>query len=109
MRKDRDIIDQEWNDLVNMTAGELEDWLKSDRSKSVGVNTTDGHSVGHESGQKIVKILRKSDSDLTDQDWEHKRKVVGYINRHKAQPPGGDATETDWRDSLMNWGHDPMR
>jgi len=109
MNKDRDTIDNQWEELVNMTATELEDWLKTNRSKSVGVETTDGDSVGRKSGRKIVKILRKSKSDLTEDDWTHKRKVVGFINRHSAQPPGGDATETDWRYSLMNWGHDPLK
>jgi hypothetical protein len=36
------------------------------------------------------------------------RKVVGYINRHLAQRPSGDVTDTRWRHSLMNWGHDPL-
>ena len=37
------------------------------------------------------------------------RKVVGYVHRHMAQRPGGDVAETDWRYSLMNWGHDPLK
>lgn len=108
MSKDRDTIQQEWDELVNMTADELEDWLQTNRSKSVGVGTTDGDSVGRKSGKRIVRILRTAKDDLTQDDWDHKRKVVGYIKRHSAQPPGGDATETDWRSSLMNWGHDPL-
>jgi hypothetical protein len=34
-------------------------------------------------------------------------KVVGYVHRHLAQRPDGDITDTHWRYSLMNWGHDP--
>ena len=37
----------------------------------------------------------------------HLKKVVGYTHRHLAQRPNGDITETKWRYSLMNWGHDP--
>ena len=37
------------------------------------------------------------------------RKVVGYVHRHLAQRPKGDVTETKWRYSLMNWGHDPLK
>jgi hypothetical protein len=34
--------------------------------------------------------------------------AVGHVRRHTAQRPGGDVTETAWRYSLMNWGHDPL-
>jgi hypothetical protein len=34
--------------------------------------------------------------------------VVGYIHRHLAQRPAGDISQTHWRYSLMNWGHDPL-
>ena len=37
------------------------------------------------------------------------RKVVGYVNRHTKQRPDGDVSETSWRYSLMNWGHDPLK
>jgi hypothetical protein len=41
--------------------------------------------------------------------WARMRKVVGYVHRHLAQRPKGDVTDTRWRYSLMNWGHDPMK
>lgn len=37
------------------------------------------------------------------------KKVIGYCRRHLAQRPWGDVTDTRWRWSLMNWGHDPLR
>ena len=40
-------------------------------------------------------------------DAAHMRTVVGYIHRHLAQRPSGDVTDSRWRSSLMNWGHDP--
>lgn len=46
---------------------------------------------------------------FTDADHEHMAKVVGYVHRHLAQRPSGDVTDTRWRYSLMNWGHDPAR
>jgi hypothetical protein len=54
-------------------------------------------------------LLRSDDGDLTDDDLSHMRKVVGYVHRHRAQRPSGDVTDTAWRYSLMNWGHDPLR
>jgi hypothetical protein len=37
------------------------------------------------------------------------RKVVGYAHRHLAQRPDGDVSDSAWRYSLMNWGHDPTK
>lgn len=95
---------------VNITAKQLEKWLAADESKAVGYKESDGdESVGHKSGKRIVQLLGKKQSDYTADDIEHARKVVGYIHRHLAQKPDGDITDTNWRYSLMNWGHDPKR
>ena len=53
---------------VNMTASELEKWLKTDESKSVGQDSGDGSSIGHHSGERIVGILHKKKADLTPDD-----------------------------------------
>lgn len=66
-------------------------------------------SVGHHSGRRIVELLRKKKADYGDADLAHMRKVVGYVHRHLAQRPDGDVSETRWRYSLMNWGHDPLK
>ncbi|GIF72617.1 DUF3140 domain-containing protein [Asanoa siamensis] len=95
---------------VNMTPAELERWLATDDSKAVGQKpSSGGESTGHESGRRIVTLLRTKKSDLTDEDRAHMRKVVGYVKRHSAQRPKGDVTDTTWRYSLMNWGHDPLK
>lgn len=72
----------DFDDAVNMSGKELERWLDTEESKV---------------------------SDLTDDDYRHMRKVVGYVHRHLAQRPKGDVTDTKWRYSLMNWGHDPLK
>ena len=94
---------------VNMTAAELERWLKTDESKSVGQASGDGESIGHHSGERIVDILHKNKSDLTAADEAHMHKVHSYIARHSAQRPAGDVARTPWCYSLMNWGHDPLK
>lgn len=106
---DRDQHIKEFKSAVNMTAKQIEDWLKTDHSKSVGQKDANGKIKGRKSGQHIVKILNKAKSDYTDDDIQHMRKVVSYVHRHTAQRPSGDITETDWRYSLMNWGHDPTK
>ncbi|EMI43431.1 DUF3140 domain-containing protein [Rhodopirellula sp. SWK7] len=101
---------QDFYDLVNMQPKEIEDWLETEQSQSVG-HTRDGEdeSVGHQSGAKIIEIKRTKKSDLTEDQIAHMRKVCGYIKRHTAQRPGGDVADTDWCYSLKNWGHDPTR
>ncbi len=100
----------DWTSAVTMTAGQLEDWLATEESRSVGDKggSEDGESTGHASGRRIVELLRTKKADLTEDDAEHIRKVVGYVHRHLAQRPSGDLTDTKWRYSLMNWGHDPL-
>ena len=100
----------EFGKAVNMTAAELEKWLATGESKEVGQKpAAGGESVGHDSGRRIIKILRTKKADLTEADEAHMRKVVGYVHRHLAQRPHGDVTGTAWRYSLMNWGHDPAK
>jgi hypothetical protein len=109
---DKDKVNRDFAGAVNMGAAELESWLESEESKRVGWKAPDGkgdgESVGHASGRRIVAILRTKRAGLTDADFAHMRKVVGYISRHRAQEPANVVTSR-WRYSLMNWGHDPMK
>lgn len=98
----------EFHELVNMKPAELEKWLASEQSQSAGQTKDGGESTGHASGRRIVDLLRAKKSDLSDDDYQHMRKVVGYVRRHLAQRPSGDVRDTRWRHSLMNWGHDPL-
>ena len=106
--RSRDETYDEFYDCVNMQPKELEDWLETDESKSVG-DSDSGESTGHRSGRRIVEIKRTKKDELTDSQWDHMDKVIGYVHRHTAQRPDGDVANTNWRYSLMNWGHDPMK
>ncbi|MVA75329.1 DUF3140 domain-containing protein [Auraticoccus sp. F435] len=106
----REEIWQEFREAVNMTPKELEEWLETDEAQEVGQKSGgSGESTGHASGRRIVQILRARKADLGDDDYEHMRKVVGYVHRHLAQGPGSDVEHSRWRYSLMNWGHDPLK
>ncbi|MGC5171029.1 DUF3140 domain-containing protein [Microbacterium sp. DT81.1] len=109
MTDDDATTEKKFSDAVNMTASQIEKWLDTDESKSVGDRSGGGESTGHASGRRIIDILRKKKAELTGGDREHMRKVVGYVHRHLAQRPSGDVTDTPWRYSLMNWGHDPSK
>ncbi|NEX61924.1 DUF3140 domain-containing protein [Noviherbaspirillum galbum] len=100
----------DFKDAVNMTASQLEKWLDSEDSKRVGQKHGNGESVGHHSGRRIIDLLHRRVQDLNEDDLAHMRKVVGYIHRHMAQGPSkSDPATSDWRYSLMNWGHDPQK
>ena len=106
-----DKVRREFAEAVNMTAGELDRWLRTGESRAVGWKGADGRareSVGHASGSRIAAILRKREDDLTADDEAHMRKAVGFIRRHLAQEPA-NAVTSRWRYSLMNWGHDPLK
>ncbi|KAJ3478880.1 hypothetical protein NLI96_g9454 [Meripilus lineatus] len=107
-------IIEKFNEQVNMSAEEIEEWLKNPESKKAGTG------VGIESGRKIIEILRrnpeKDPGSYNEEDLEHMRKVVGYNSRHLAQE--GHLKDTKTTEelehtkstiSLKNWGHDPLK
>lgn len=114
---DRDETLKAFKDAVNMTPAALRKWLGSEDSRSVGMlpgggrkeSKGAGESVGHHMGERILELKAAKAADLSDADLADMRKVVGYVHRHMAQKPEGDATDSRWRKSLMNWGHDPLK
>lgn len=59
MSETNDAVSEVWDDwqgAVNMTPSELEKWLATDESKSVGQGS--GESTGHRSGRRIVEIKK---------------------------------------------------
>ena len=107
---DQEEIYETFNDRVNMTPKELEEWLETDESKSVGqTEKGEDESKGHKSGKRILEIKDTKKDDLTEDDLDYMKKVNSYIARHSAQGPEDDKEHSDWRYSLMNWGHDPLK
>jgi Protein of unknown function (DUF3140) len=106
---DRQRIIEEFDEAVNMTPKELEEWLETNESKSVGQSDGGRESKGHESGRKILQILDKNKTDYSSDDIDHMRRVVSYVHRHESQKPSGDVKDSNWRYSLLNWGHDPLK
>ena len=90
MAQDQQTTYRTFKQLVNMPRTQIERWLKS--------------------GVKIITILAKKKTDLTDDDYQHMKRVNAYIKRHLAQrPTKEDVEDSRWRASLMNWGHDPLK
>jgi len=116
MVKDNETVIREFNDLVNMSASELEEWLKGEDSTSSGWSKDDGsgETIGHESGRKIIEILKenpkKEPEKYGQDDIDHMRRVVAYCKRHLAQEEKAkqDTNSKSYK-SLKNWGHDPSK
>lgn len=111
MAEEKEEVYEAFYNNVNMQPKEIEEWLETEESKSVGQNSGDGESKGRKSAKKIIDIKRTKKDELTDSDYEHMQKVNAYVARHTAdsQRPSSDVEESDWRYSLMNWGHDPLK
>ncbi|KAI9701678.1 MAG: hypothetical protein M1820_006449 [Bogoriella megaspora] len=116
MVKDNDTVIKEFNEIVNMSADELRDWLGSEESAGSGWSKDDGsgETIGHESGRKIIAILEKNpnkDPEVYEQeDIDHMRKVVAYCKRHLAQEQSAKQNpESKSFKSLKNWGHDALK
>jgi hypothetical protein len=97
--------------VVNMSPAELEKWLDTEESREVGYKREgEQEAVGHQSGRRIVAIKRLKRAELSDDDYAHMKKVIGYVHRHLKQGGPRDHKEhSRWRYSLMNWGHDPLK
>ena len=111
MAEDHEQIWKDFNEAVNMSPSELGKFLDTEESRSVGMTRAgEDEAVGHKSGKRIVDIKHKKKSELSDDDYAHMNKVVGYVHRHLKQGgPADDMEHSRWRYSLMNWGHDPKK
>ncbi|WP_293681213.1 DUF3140 domain-containing protein [uncultured Phenylobacterium sp.] len=101
-------IRREFLRLTNLSQAALRSWVEGPESRKVGmIRKGETESVGRQSARRILVIRDTATADLTEADYRHMRRVIGYCRRHLAQRPWGDVTATRWRWSLMNWGHDP--
>lgn len=105
-----DQVIKEFRSVVNLKPDQLERWLSLPDSRKLGFkDEVKEGTVGHESGRRILKILSKRRDKYTDDDLRHMQTVVGFVQRHRREKPPGDVFASNWRYSLMNWGHDPMK
>ena len=106
---EREAVAAAFGAVVNMSAAELERWLRTEPSRRVGLRKTGAsESIGHASGKLNAAILRKRTDELAEEDLVQMRRTVGFVKRHLAQRPENSVTSR-WRYSLMNWGHDPLK
>jgi hypothetical protein len=108
---DHDETYKKFKHVVNMSASQIAAFLTTDNSKKVGqTKSGETESIGHKSGKQIIEILGKLKAELDDGDYHHMKRVISYVARHTAQGgPTKNKETSDWRYSLMNWGHDPCK
>ena len=100
----------EFRKIVNISPLQLERWLDTPDSKKLGRNDSVGDKiVGGYPGRMVLKILKKRGDKYSLEDFENMQAVTGEINRRLAKRPKGDIIASNWRYSLMNWGHDPSK
>ncbi len=99
---------EQFHELVNMSSPELRDWL---------LNTPDGVDTYapepdidiHALGLRVLQVLEKRRTDLTESDVDMMREVTDLIRSRLQEPPEGDVYDSPWRDTLLTLGHDPTR
>ena len=93
--------------VVNIAAAQLERWLETPESKKLG--RMDESSIDKDPGRMVLKILKKARDNYRPEDFDHMRRVTGEIGLRLSKRPKGDIVASNWRYSLMNWGHDPSK
>ena len=95
----------EFHEVVNMSSPELRGWLLTEAVDEHGALP---ESDVDELGEHVLRILSKRKVDLTRDDLDTMSRVVEIIRTELADPPPAGASDSRWRHSLMDLGHDPL-
>lgn len=111
-----DEVYHEWKKLVNMSPGELRDFLNSDDGREAGLSKAaarkQGIKSGQESAQWILKMKAKPKSQWTPTMWSWARRQSAFIKRMRGtKGPLWDKEgyATRKHTALLLWGHDPLK
>jgi hypothetical protein len=97
-----------FHSYVNVNSDELRRWLMSRSSSEEAFAAP--HRLMPEPGKSILAVLGKRKVDLTPRDVNVMREIVEQIeDLLAARPAVGGATDDEWRHSLMDLGHDPLK
>jgi Protein of unknown function (DUF3140) len=86
----------------------LRAWLLTAASGEEGFPDQPGLGIP-ELGMRVIDLLRKRKTDLTDYDTETMRQVVDYVEDHTGERPPAGRSDDGWRHSLMCVGHGPLK
>lgn len=99
---------EEFNEWVNMSPDEHEQWLKSDCSRDSSIHFS-GSLSDNRAGWRVVELKRKHPEQFEENDFDLMMRAVGFIKRQAFAEPYGYINASQWRYTLMNWGHDPLK
>jgi len=104
--RSKDEVYSEWNDHVNMSAGDLKKWSKNPCSRQASV---DPEAVI----KRNLRLLERNKEDWTSNDVEDAERTISFISRMKAQQPdspreGPHGCPSEWAISLLNWAFNPF-
>lgn len=113
---DHDDLYSRWKSLVNMSVGELSNFLKTEEGKEAGLSSSEaksqGISSGHESARWIIRMKNTPRSQWKNAEWKWAGKQVSFISRMSgnAGPLYDDkGNKTRKHTSLLLWGHNPEK
>jgi hypothetical protein len=107
---DEKVSDELWEEfhrVVNMTSRELADWMRVE-SATEDVEELPDQS-GRSLGRRVLGILGKRRTDLTDDDVAAMTKVVDTVHEQRREDLEPVAGDDHWRRRLMDIGHDPLK
>jgi hypothetical protein len=88
-----------------MNGNELRSWLLTEASNPEGFTSHPSLNIDEE-GRKIIHVLTKRRTDLTDEDVDTMQTVVDEVSLLLQNPRPDD---DEWRHALMTLGHDPLK
>jgi hypothetical protein len=102
-----DVLWENFHRLVNMSSPELRDWLMVEAAGEEAEVVPD--EATSSLGGRVLDILGKRRTDLTDDDVAVMQLVVDRIVAERGIDPEPTAGQEAWRHRLMRIGHDPLK
>lgn len=112
----QDKLYKKWKTLVNMSASELEAFMKTDEGKAAGLSKAEAKEKGIKSGQEsaewILKMKKTKREDWTPEMWDWAKRQVSFNSRmigNKGPLYDDKGNKTRKHTSLLIWGHNPEK
>ena len=109
-------IHHKWEELVNMSASELQKFYDSPEGKEAGLSKAEAHEkgihYGRESARWIIRMKNTPVYDWTPEMWEWAKRQVSFISRMNGNEGAlrdDKGRMTRKLTSLLIWGHNPEK
>ena len=91
--------------MVNISSEHLSRWLNTAESRKLFL----ADATNDLNGTSVLTLLKRRKDKYTESDFDQMQTVVDAIKQRLEKRPKGDIVASNWRYSLMNWGHDPTK